>query len=93
MKRVQVLTEPTTAFASPKKTSPSEGPATFSARVSPGLPSLAFADLVGRAAHRASRELADDSSLAIPRCRSGQPGLKKLVLERYAARLALTAAG
>ena len=60
-----------------------------------GLPTLAFSDLAKHAALiELARELADTIVAADPQLtRPEHAGLRRLVWERYAERLALTAAG
>jgi ATP-dependent DNA helicase RecG len=95
MRRVQVLTKTNDGFRIAEEDLAIRGPGDVLGTRQAGLPSLAFSDLVRHAPLiELSRKIADriveeDPALV----REEHQGLKKLVLERYAARLALTAAG
>jgi ATP-dependent DNA helicase RecG len=92
-RRIEVLTETTDGFRIAEEDLALRGPGDVVGTRQSGLPSLAFSDLVRHAPLiELSRELADRVVAADPRLEA-HPSLKQLVLERYAARLALTAAG
>jgi ATP-dependent DNA helicase RecG len=94
-KRVQVLCETNDGFRIAEEDLMLRGPGDVLGTRQSGLPSLAFSDLVRHAPLiEQTRQLADaliegDPSLT----REEHTGLRKLVYERYASRLALTSAG
>jgi ATP-dependent DNA helicase RecG len=95
MRRVRVLTETNDGFRIAEEDLALRGPGDILGTRQAGLPSLAFSDLVRHAPLiELSRAIADDIVAEDPRLeRPEHTGLRELVMERYAARLALTAAG
>ncbi len=95
LRRVQVLCDTNDGFKIAEEDLAIRGPGDVLGTRQSGLPSLAFSDLVRHAPLiELTRSLAqtlvdDDPALA----RAAHAGLKKLVYERYARRLALVAAG
>jgi ATP-dependent DNA helicase RecG len=95
MRRVDILTKTNDGFRIAEEDLAIRGPGDVLGTRQAGLPSLAFSDLVRHAPlielsrNLATRLVDEDPDLRGPENR----GLRKLVLERYAARLALTAAG
>jgi ATP-dependent DNA helicase RecG len=95
LERLRTLEETNDGFRIAEKDLELRGPGDVLGTRQSGLPSLAFSDLVRHAAlierarHLADEIVARDPALMRPE----HEGLRRLVLERYAARLALTAAG
>ncbi|OGQ23917.1 MAG: hypothetical protein A2138_10920 [Deltaproteobacteria bacterium RBG_16_71_12] len=94
-RRLEALERTTDGFAIAEEDLAIRGPGDVLGTRQSGLPSLAFSDFVRHAPLiERARALADDVVAGDPAL--SQPenaGLRKLVFERYAARLALTAAG
>jgi ATP-dependent DNA helicase RecG len=95
MRRVRVLVESNDGFRIAEEDLQIRGPGDILGTRQAGVPSLAFADLVHNAPMiEETRKLADDVVARDPQLSSAEnTGLRRLVLERYAARLALTSAG
>jgi ATP-dependent DNA helicase RecG len=95
LERLRTLEETNDGFRIAEKDLELRGPGELLGTRQSGVPLLAFADLVRHAALiEQARRLADDVVTRDPEL--AQPehaGLRRLVLERYARRLALTAAG
>ena len=93
--RLRTLCETNDGFVIAQKDLELRGPGDVLGTRQSGLPTLAFSDLVRHGALiELARSLADDVVSSDPLLqRSEHAGLRKLVWERYAERLALTAAG
>lgn len=93
--RLHTLEETNDGFVIAQKDLELRGPGDVLGTRQSGLPSLAFSDLVTHAPLiELAREIADDVVDRDPAlARPEHAGLKKLVWDRYAERLALTAAG
>lgn len=94
-KRVQALCDTNDGFRIAEEDLMLRGPGDVLGTRQSGLPSLAFSDLVRHAPLiEQTRQLADDLVARDPALAdSDNAGLRRLVHERYAARLALTTAG
>ena len=95
MRRVHILTTTNDGFRIAEEDLAMRGPGDVLGTRQSGVPSLAFSDLVKNAPLiELTRALADRLVDGDPLLQKPEhAGLRKLVLERYAARLALTAAG
>ena len=95
MARVRILEEQSDGFAIAEADLEQRGPGDVLGTRQSGLPSLAFADLVRHAPIiELARTLADAIVDADPHLAAADnAGLKRLVFDRYASRLALTAGG
>jgi ATP-dependent DNA helicase RecG len=93
--RLHTLCETNDGFVIAQRDLELRGPGDVLGTRQSGLPTLAFSDLVRHGALiELARAFADDVVAADPLLeRAEHAGLRKLVWERYAARLALTAAG
>jgi ATP-dependent DNA helicase RecG len=95
LERLRVLEDTNDGFRIAERDLALRGPGDVLGTRQSGVPTLAFSDLVHHAAlierarHLAEDIVNDDPMLA----RTEHAGLRRLVLERYAERLALTAAG
>jgi ATP-dependent DNA helicase RecG len=95
LERLHTLEETNDGFRIAEKDLELRGPGDVLGTRQSGVPTLAFsdlvrhADLIERARQLADAIVAKDPALALPE----HAGLRRLVVERYAARLALTAAG
>ncbi len=94
-RRLEVLERTGDGFVIAEEDLAIRGPGDVLGTRQSGVPSLAFSDLVRHASLiERARALADDLVARDPALSAPEhAGLRKLVLERYAARLALTAAG
>ena len=95
LERLRTLEETNDGFRIAEKDLELRGPGDVLGTRQSGVPTLAFSDLVRHAALiEQARELAGDVVARDPELREpAHAGLRRLVLERYAERLALTAAG
>ena len=95
LERLRVLEATNDGFRIAEKDLELRGPGDVLGTRQSGLPALAFADVVRHAALiESARELADDIVAADPELAApDHVGLRRLVFDRYAERLALTASG